>query len=526
MYQYITAILAAVSGLQEVSGIKSVGRFKALNPCQEQKNTRWVNSLLNGLMLTSGLLLSSLILDSWFGFGFYQGILRIAFIAGVVLLVLGVLGLKYVVLKGRYDSLYREQKALARDKKLLQQRLNDLATHSAIARVAASSKSFSCFMHSITELLHKDEELRELTVFTTRAGIVSPFTYYKNTDKFELCLTFAESKLQGCLGQQGNMLYYNPELFGYTGLTLEYAGGNIIVEGGLLFAGCNVGRLRVVTPDLEQESGSSLQEAEEALVNAALVTVNIGCSGISRALNYSLPVLCEASASTGTLMLRLETADMVVGLLKVEFETKSPGSIYAQKRLLLNASSHIAKALYSHNLYELSVRDGLTGLFNKRYLEKVLADWERDYRLGLGAFAFILVDIDHFKKVNDTWGHRVGDMVLRRVAGIIMASVRDSDIVCRFGGEEIALILKGSDLAGAERFAERIRQKIAGEVFSAGIGDTFVVTASFGVAEMEAGFASVDILVEAADQALYRAKASGRNTVESVQSLEFSEKAS
>ena len=122
----------------------------------------------------------------------------------------------------------------------------------------------------------------------------------------------------------------------------------------------------------------------------------------------------------------------------------------------------------------------------------------------------IMIDLDHFKKLNDQHGHAVGDMVLRDVAGVIVASLRKSDIACRYGGEELIILLPDSDLATARTKAEEIRKRIA----DLSPGEGITVSASLGVASIPQTSANPGDLLLMADAALYKAKQEGRNRVE------------
>jgi diguanylate cyclase (GGDEF)-like protein len=125
----------------------------------------------------------------------------------------------------------------------------------------------------------------------------------------------------------------------------------------------------------------------------------------------------------------------------------------------------------------------------------------------------LLLDIDHFKAVNDRYGHAAGDEALRAVALVLRNSVRPGDVVARYGGEEFAILLPGTDLSGGFAIAERVRTGI--EVHAIQYADRqFFITASVGVASVLRGEVAVDAAMDRADQALYRAKAGGRNKVE------------
>jgi diguanylate cyclase (GGDEF)-like protein len=163
----------------------------------------------------------------------------------------------------------------------------------------------------------------------------------------------------------------------------------------------------------------------------------------------------------------------------------------------------------------MSVRDGLTGVYNRRYFNDRLAS-EFAYAIRHRTpLCVILGDIDHFKVINDTHGHAVGDLVLRRVAGELQASVRTEDLVARFGGEEFVVMTRGIDAEGAKAFAERIRAIIARAVINAE-STRVPVTMSLGVAHTQNApdVNTADMLIESADVALYAAKRGGRNRVE------------
>jgi diguanylate cyclase (GGDEF)-like protein len=178
---------------------------------------------------------------------------------------------------------------------------------------------------------------------------------------------------------------------------------------------------------------------------------------------------------------------------------------------------HAAVALDNARLHRIVERqaliDGLTGLANRRRSESALdEEIVRASRLG-GELTLAILDIDHFKDVNDRYGHAAGDSVLKELALVLDRSLREIDTAGRWGGEEFALILPGTDTAGGARLCERIRQTLADRHIPIEGGTTVSVTASFGVAGFAAA-GSRERLLAAADEALYRAKRGGRNRVE------------
>ena len=159
------------------------------------------------------------------------------------------------------------------------------------------------------------------------------------------------------------------------------------------------------------------------------------------------------------------------------------------------------------NLEALSLTDSLTNLPNRRAFDQRMAiEWQRTLRYG-SPLSVMLLDIDHFKRFNDDFGHQTGDDVLAKVAELIAEAVRTTDFASRYGGEEFVVILPSSDVADALPIAERVCEQIAQYKW-----DKRQVTVSIGVAHYH-GQASIQELIEQADQALYRAKDEGRNRV-------------
>ncbi len=166
-----------------------------------------------------------------------------------------------------------------------------------------------------------------------------------------------------------------------------------------------------------------------------------------------------------------------------------------------------------NELAKLAKTDGLTGLYNHRvFQEKINEEVMRATRYKRTLF-LLMADIDHFKKINDTYGHQVGDMVLKTVADIIKKNVRQLDFPARYGGEEFALILPETDCDNAYKVGERIRRAVQDHEFRLPDGRTFSVTISIGIACFPIDSKDQEELIKKADSALYRAKEMGRNTV-------------
>ena len=167
----------------------------------------------------------------------------------------------------------------------------------------------------------------------------------------------------------------------------------------------------------------------------------------------------------------------------------------------------------------MAITDVLTGLYNRRRFHDVLStEYERAKRYAV-PFSLVMLDIDYFKKVNDTYGHSVGDAVLREVATILKNSIREIDTAARYGGEEFVVVLPNTERKNAQIFAERIRQAIERHAFS---GVNKNITVSIGIGGMpDAKVEDEDKLIRCADFALYRAKQSGRNRTVMAEALEL-----
>ena len=164
----------------------------------------------------------------------------------------------------------------------------------------------------------------------------------------------------------------------------------------------------------------------------------------------------------------------------------------------------------NQHLSEISRKDGLTGLFNRAYWEQSLKEEFTQIKVSDGSCSLVIFDIDHFKLVNDTYGHPVGDEVIRRTSSLLRKTARSSDICGRFGGEEFTVLLPNTNQAQASYFAERLRKRVEQEAVKV---EDFIInyTISIGVCEYKPHFASHTQWLKSADSALYRAKENGRN---------------
>jgi diguanylate cyclase (GGDEF)-like protein len=185
-------------------------------------------------------------------------------------------------------------------------------------------------------------------------------------------------------------------------------------------------------------------------------------------------------------------------------------------------SLSLKTALDLQRIYVLeheSITDPLTGIYNRRYLDRRLMEESLRVARYKQPFSIFLLDLDHFKKINDAYGHPIGDLVLKKLAKVIIGTVREVDVVIRYGGEEIVVILPNTAMANAVELAERLRQNIEEttmiEPDQSENRPAIKITVSIGVAGYQPsdGWDNSRRLVERADKALYRAKSQGRNQV-------------
>jgi diguanylate cyclase (GGDEF)-like protein len=233
------------------------------------------------------------------------------------------------------------------------------------------------------------------------------------------------------------------------------------------------------------------------------------------------PSLAGKSLATGAVVDAIEvplvSRNQDVGSFRLE---RRQGDLFgrADREFMMTVATSLALSLtnaHAHrSLEQMAMKDGLTDLFNRRAFDQLLGQEIKAAERYQSPLCLLLGDVDHFKAVNDRFGHPVGDALLKEVATLLTESLREVDIVARYGGEEFAIILPRTDVASGSVLANRIRERIERHVF---IIERFTIclTLSLGVA----GFSPPSVrtredMIHAVDQALYQAKSGGRNRVE------------
>ncbi len=189
------------------------------------------------------------------------------------------------------------------------------------------------------------------------------------------------------------------------------------------------------------------------------------------------------------------------------------GNWYGENVFFVSLRDVSARKRLQLKLEELATHDELTGLYNYRaFYDFLQYEWRRTKRHHHPLSLFML-DIDLFKKVNDTYGHQAGDAILHGLSQLLMKQARETDRICRYGGEEISILMPETRAVDALKIAERLRKSVAAQNFNVGEGTSIGVTISLGVAGYSRCMRAPSELVSAADAALYAAKESGRNCV-------------
>lgn len=204
----------------------------------------------------------------------------------------------------------------------------------------------------------------------------------------------------------------------------------------------------------------------------------------------------------------------VTGLSEVSYLTQVFNHMVASLKRGREEISAAHNSLIETNetLHQLSITDSLTGLHNRKHIMDLFSqEMARSIRYG-HSVAILMIDIDYFKKVNDTYGHQTGDRVVSQLAGALMESARECDYVGRYGGEEFLIVLPHSNIESGAALAERIRHNISKLQIPAG-GNQISVTVSIGVSGYPNGGSDVESIIREADNALYKAKADGRNCI-------------
>lgn len=310
------------------------------------------------------------------------------------------------------------------------------------------------------------------------------------------------------------------------GLTVASAGcvsvaGGAELSGDLVEGGEVVGKIEAVLLGRRGAGGPRRGRRPEVPLKEALSSCDLDSRGAERALEESRVLKAhDPAAGRFEVSFPLTAEGRPVGALRLRLQDEHllEGELQELEEAVSECARHVALALKKEADAERASHDALTGLFSRAKFDLYLPEALEGSREAKKPFALLVIDIDHFKRVNDTCGHRSGDLVLRGVASVIRRNIRACDAAFRYGGEEIAVGLPGSTPRAAREAAERLRRAVEAAAFSAEDGRQIPVTISVGVATLAVRAkrlqaASPGELFGRADRALYRSKNSGRNMV-------------
>jgi diguanylate cyclase (GGDEF)-like protein len=226
-------------------------------------------------------------------------------------------------------------------------------------------------------------------------------------------------------------------------------------------------------------------------------------------VGYALVLVLAFRDRSMSLSLSVEGLQWLIFSLSCAGFSVTGTGIHKLRRRLSNKNEELSYAL--EQVRNMAIRDELTGLFNRRHILDILQQQKAIAETGDYTFSVCYLDLDHFKQINDTYGHGAGDKVLTRFGAVLDEALRDADYTGRFGGEEFILVLSNTDLQEAERVCERLRKDVEITSYS-DLNAALSVTVSIGIAEYEQD-EPIEDLLSRADACLYLAKNSGRNRV-------------
>ncbi|WP_044618834.1 diguanylate cyclase [Gynuella sunshinyii] len=268
------------------------------------------------------------------------------------------------------------------------------------------------------------------------------------------------------------------------------------------------------TPPLTRTDTTYLNTLKESLLYATglslLILIPFGFwegNKLVRSLKQLTTAVEKMSAGNLEQQVDINTRDET-GRLGQAFNNMNTRLVEAYKQL---EESHATIVKQAEELKELSIRDSLTGLYNRRFFNEEVDRLHQEALLYQRPFCIVLGDVDHFKKINDRFSHATGDQVLQQVAEILNSSLRDSDVLARYGGEEMVIALPGTTPAAAQELIERIRSRIEHHPWHE-IAEQLTVTMSFGICD-ELDQQHFEHMLVLADEQLYLAKNAGRNQV-------------
>lgn len=414
-------------------------------------------------------------------------------------------------------NLERERLTLHQKCTDLQQRVEHFSGAHALSKAAHAHDSLEDLVQELVHAAHDIAEMRTFTIYLLDDDLPVPVTHFDIDQHHELSLSFTtEGRRHMAQALEAGPL--EMKRIGVRRVRVNFQGAMGVVitaDLGLTVLPSRtreqVGSGRLVLRDmLDDMDPTSAGE----WIKSAIARTWIDATNVAEALSTSFPQDLDSRRSILEIACPIASATEKIGIIKAAFNTYGvdiEARISHWERVLHDTSRHLATAMRSDRFHERAIKDGMTGLFNKSYLlENLQSSFVHAQKTG-ERLSFVMADIDHFKSVNDTYGHPTGDIILKNVAQAFSENARASDIPFRYGGEEMGFLMIGADKRAAKNLAERVRKCVEAMVHTGEKGETIRCTISLGIAELAPDMHTAESLMSAADEALYYSKENGRN---------------
>ncbi|MHC4872267.1 MAG: GGDEF domain-containing protein [Planctomycetota bacterium] len=424
--------------------------------------------------------------------------------------------------KFEFTGLKNLVEGLEKDRNLLRMELERIKPEQALSSAAQAHDTLDDFIASLTSLVARNlSDAREMTIFKTdeqREVRNIPMAHYRTDNSSELFLVFTAGGGEILEAEISENSSIPASKFGIRNINVENHHTEIHISAELGFTTADrrrkpVGNVRFKAKRINQESETDKNTAKDIL-KAQVASVSLDSINVNEALTTRMPQRFDSKREILELACRLGTESEHIGIVKVSFNTRGIDineKVQVWEHLTASSAQHIARAIRGQGFQERAIKDGLTGLYNKSYMLECLESSFENTRENGVDLSLIMIDIDHFKSVNDTYGHMTGDIVLKGVAGEIASAARATDVAFRYGGEEMGFILSGQNARKALNLANRVRKKIEKQSFVGEKGDIIKVTISLGVSHYTEDMKTHEDLISRSDQALYYSKENGRN---------------
>ncbi|MDI6735429.1 MAG: diguanylate cyclase [bacterium] len=368
--------------------------------------------------------------------------------------------------------------------------------------------------NSIIRVLEKSKKQREKKPLEAPQTTIDNILYRLNglLDK-KLFQTTILNELNSIARTQDNCEDVIKEILGLLNRVVNYHLGAVLIEQNEMI-NIMLYENQPVSESFITESLTNITEAETTKAGFSIRKDNLKVTTVKSTTTRTKGNYPERAKSHLTIPMRAHKSIIGILYLATTFENAFNAEIIELLDIITNeASIVINNAMFYDEFKLLAITDGLTKCYNHRYFQEILEnEFQRAKRYKL-TFSLLIGDIDNFKKINDTYGHQIGDVVLKGISSLLKRVVRDIDVVARYGGEEFTVIMPETDSKGAAGTAERIRQAIEEYIFS-GLPPKTYVTMSIGVGTYpDLKVADKFEFIEKIDKALYRAKREGKNRV-------------